>query len=79
MFSLDFSPIEYMMAQFADLKEIDAVRKIIGRYGITGKAQVINTQSYTTRWFKPPVDIKTKVPFWPGLPGLIQAKTELLL
>ena len=42
MFSLDFSPIEYMMAQFADLKEIDAVRKIIGRYGITGKAQVIN-------------------------------------
>ena len=34
------SPVEYMMAQFADLKEIDAVRKIIGRYGITGKAQV---------------------------------------
>jgi len=39
LLDMDASPVEYMMAQFADLKEIDAVRKIIGRYGITGKAQ----------------------------------------
>jgi len=39
LLDMEASPVEYMMAQFADLKEIDAVRKIIGRYGITGKAQ----------------------------------------
>jgi len=37
---LDASPIDYMMAQFPELKERDEVRKIIGRYGITGKMQV---------------------------------------
>ena len=38
---MDVSPIAYMMKQFPEeLKEVDAVRKIIGRYGITGKAQV---------------------------------------
>ena len=41
LLDMDVSPIAYMMKQFPDeLKEIDAVRKIIGRYGITGKAQV---------------------------------------
>jgi len=39
LLDMEASPVEYMMAQFADLKEIDSVRKIIGRYGITGKAQ----------------------------------------
>ncbi len=34
------SPIEYMMKKFPELKERDEVRKIIGRYGITGKQQV---------------------------------------
>ena len=35
-------------------------------------------QGDTSRWFKPPVDINTKIPFWPDqvMPG--QAKTELL-
>lgn len=37
---LDACPIDYMMAQFPELKERDEVRKIIGRYGITGKMQV---------------------------------------
>ena len=41
LLDMDVSPIAYMMKQFPDeLKEVDAVRKIIGRYGITGKAQV---------------------------------------
>merc|ERR1712038_1718969 len=40
LLDMDVSPIQYMMKQFPEeLKEIDAVRKIIGRYGITGKAQ----------------------------------------
>jgi len=40
LLDLDASPIEYMMAQFPELKERDEVRKIIGRYGLTGKQQV---------------------------------------
>ncbi|KAK7077390.1 ATP-binding cassette sub- F member 2 [Halocaridina rubra] len=40
LLDLDASPIEYMMAQFPALKERDEVRKLIGRYGITGKQQV---------------------------------------
>merc|ERR1711983_464012 len=40
LLDMDVSPIAYMMKQCPEeLKEIDAVRKIIGRYGITGKAQ----------------------------------------
>ena len=37
---MDLSPIDYMMKKFPELKERDEVRKIIGRYGITGKQQV---------------------------------------
>ncbi|XP_068228981.1 LOW QUALITY PROTEIN: ATP-binding cassette sub-family F member 2 [Palaemon carinicauda] len=40
LLDLDASPIEYMMAQFPALKERDEVRKLIGRYGLTGKQQV---------------------------------------
>lgn len=39
LLDMDVSAIEYMMAQFPELKEIDQVRKIVGRYGITGKQQ----------------------------------------
>jgi ATP-binding cassette subfamily F protein 2 len=37
---MDVSPIQYMMKMFPELKEIDEVRKIVGRYGLTGKQQV---------------------------------------
>ncbi|XP_076055990.1 ATP-binding cassette sub-family F member 2 [Oratosquilla oratoria] len=40
LLDLDVSPIDYMMKQFPELKERDEVRKIIGRYGLTGKQQV---------------------------------------
>lgn len=40
LLDLDASPIDYMMAQFPALKERDEVRKLIGRYGLTGKQQV---------------------------------------
>merc|ERR1739844_551245 len=36
---LDLSPLDYMMKQFPEVKERDDMRRIIGRYGITGKAQ----------------------------------------
>ena len=37
---LDLSPLDYMMKQFPEVKERDEMRRIIGRYGITGKQQV---------------------------------------
>lgn len=37
---LDLSPLEYMMKCFPDIKEKEEMRKIIGRYGLTGKQQV---------------------------------------
>ena len=38
---MDLTPIEFMMREFKALKEIDGVRKIIGRYGISGKQQTM--------------------------------------
>ena len=35
-------------------------------------------QGDTSGWFKPPVDIKSKVPFWPGQVRAGQAKMELV-
>ena len=43
LLDMEVSAIEYMMKMFPELKERDEVRKIIGRYGITGKQQVRST------------------------------------
>ena len=40
LLEMDLSPLDYMMKQFPEVKERDEMRRIIGRYGITGKAQV---------------------------------------
>ena len=37
---LDLSALEYMMKCFPDVKEREEMRKIIGRYGLTGRQQV---------------------------------------
>jgi len=42
---MNLSPIEFMMKEFPHLKDIDGVRKIIGRYGITGKQQTMPTRN----------------------------------
>merc|ERR1712083_751057 len=39
LLEMDLSPLDYMMKQFPEFKERDEMRKVIGRYGITGKAQ----------------------------------------
>jgi len=39
LLEMDLSPLDYMMKKFPDFKERDEMRKVIGRYGITGKAQ----------------------------------------
>jgi len=38
---IDLTPIEFMQKQFPKETEIEAVRRIIGRYGITGKEQTM--------------------------------------
>lgn len=40
LLDLDLSPLDYMMQQFPDVKEKEEMRKIVGRYGLTGKQQV---------------------------------------
>merc|ERR1712045_689826 len=39
LLEMDLSPLDYMMKKFPEVKERDEMRKIIGRYGITGKQQ----------------------------------------
>jgi len=39
LLEMDLSPLDYMMKKFPQFKERDEMRKVIGRYGITGKAQ----------------------------------------
>jgi len=38
---MNLSPIEFMQKEFPEMKEVDKVRKIIGRYGISGKQQAM--------------------------------------
>ena len=36
---LEASPLDYMLAQYPEVKEREEMRKIVGRFGITGKQQ----------------------------------------
>ncbi|GJQ87071.1 hypothetical protein Trydic_g6830 [Trypoxylus dichotomus] len=40
LLDLDISPLDYMMKCFPEVKEREEMRKIIGRYGLTGRQQV---------------------------------------
>ena len=40
MLDLEMSAVAWMMQCFPEIKEIDDMRKSIGRYGLTGKQQV---------------------------------------
>jgi len=39
LLEMELSPLDYMLKMFPAIKERDEMRKVIGRYGITGKAQ----------------------------------------
>merc|ERR1712210_425843 len=39
LLEMDLSPLDYMLKKFPEFKERDEMRKVIGSYGITGKAQ----------------------------------------
>ena len=47
LLDMDLSPLDYMMKKFPEIKERDEMRKIIGRYGITGKQQVKKLREIT--------------------------------
>ena len=53
LLDMDLSPLDYMMTQFPEFKERDEMRKVIGRYGISGKAQVWNAKCMYLVRFKP--------------------------
>ena len=38
---MDLSPLDYMLKKFPEIKDRDEMRKIVGRYGLTGKQQVL--------------------------------------
>ncbi|KAF8796379.1 ATP-binding cassette sub-family F member 2 like protein [Argiope bruennichi] len=40
LLNLDISALEYMMSSFPEIKEKEEMRKIIGRFGLTGRQQV---------------------------------------
>ncbi|XKL67897.1 hypothetical protein PGB90_003388 [Kerria lacca] len=40
LLDLDISPLDYMLKSFPDVKEREEMRKIIGRYGLTGRQQI---------------------------------------
>lgn len=40
LLNLDISALEYMMTSFPDIKEKEEMRKIIGRFGLTGRQQI---------------------------------------
>lgn len=40
MLELDMSALAFMMKCFPEIKEVEDMRKSIGRYGLTGKQQV---------------------------------------
>lgn len=37
---LNLSPVEYMMKEFPEIVDVEQMRKIVGRYGISGKIQM---------------------------------------
>jgi len=40
LLDMDMSPLDYMLKSFPEVKEREEMRKIIGRYGLTGRQQV---------------------------------------
>jgi len=40
LLDLDLSPLDYMMKEFPHIKEREEMRRVIGRYGLSGKQQV---------------------------------------
>jgi ATP-binding cassette subfamily F protein 2 len=40
LLDMEMTPLDYMMKCFPEVKEVEEMRRIIGRYGLSGKQQV---------------------------------------
>lgn len=49
LLDLDMSPLDYMMKAFPEVKEREEMRKIIGRYGLTGRQQVYHLYRHSIK------------------------------
>ena len=47
---MDLSPLDYMLKMFPEFKDRDEMRKVIGRYGISGKAQVGHNDTTNSKY-----------------------------
>ena len=69
---MNLSPLEYMMKEYPDVKEIEDMRKIVGRYGITGKNQVVPISNLSdglrvSFWFRSLILMRILVSCGPSL------------
>lgn len=72
LLDLDISPLDYMLKSFPAIKEREEMRKIIGRYGLTGRQQVCQMLTFLLFFSKMKTfftnlklrsRFKTKIPF----------------
>ena len=50
LLEMDLSPLDYMLKMFPEFKDRDEMRKVIGRYGISGKAQVGHNDTTNSKY-----------------------------
>ena len=53
--------LDWMMMRFPDIKERDDMRRIIGRYGLTGQQQVLGLLQETSSTLAQSVNFKKHV------------------
>ena len=75
---LDLSPLEYMMKCYPEIKEKEEMRKIIGRYGLTGKQQVRDRGGKDPRWLRG-YCTGQHMPLGPTLSNISKMPSELVL
>lgn len=69
LLDLDISALEYMMTSFPDVKEKEEMRKIIGRYGLTGRQQASSKHHNQNQFFIRITDLPHKtIKRWTTLP-----------
>ena len=51
LLEMDLSPLDYMLKMFPEFKDRDEMRKVIGRYGISGKAQVGHNDTTNSKYY----------------------------
>jgi hypothetical protein len=66
MLDLEMSAVAWMMQSFPEVKEIDDMRKTIGRYGLSGKqqaSQILRVYCWYAHYYCIPVFLNSKTEF----------------